>query len=69
MPKRPSTTAPIPPYHQMFWPTLQAIIALGGSGSNQEIEDRAIEIAGYTEDQLSVLHNDGPNIEIRYRMA
>jgi restriction system protein len=69
MPKRRSTNDPIPPYHQMLWPTLQAIIALGGSGSNQEIEDRAIEIAGYTEEQLSVLHNDGPNIEIRYRMA
>jgi restriction system protein len=59
----------IPAYHQMLWPTLQALKALGDSGSNQEIEDKAIEIAGYTEPQLSVLHGGGPQTEIRYRMA
>ena len=59
----------IPPYDKMLWPTLQAIIALGDSGSNQEIEDKAIEFAGYSEEQQSVLHGDGPKTEIRYRMA
>jgi len=59
----------IPPYDKMLWPTLQAIIALGDSGSNQEIEDKAIELAGYSERQQSVLHGDGPKTEIRYRMA
>jgi len=53
----------------MLWPVLQAVKSLGGSGANQEIEDRAIEIAQYTEEQLAVLHGDGPNIEVRYRMA
>lgn len=62
-------TASIPPYHRMLWPTLQAIIALGDSGSNQEIDDKAIELANYSDDQLSVLHGDGPKSEIRYRMA
>jgi len=52
--------APIPPYDLMLWPTLQAIKILGDSGSNQEIEDRAIEVAQYSEDQLSVLHGEGP---------
>ena len=61
--------APIPPYDLMLWPTLQAIKILGDSGSNQEIEDRAIEVAQYSEDQLSVLHGEGPQTEIRYRMA
>ncbi len=59
----------IPPYDKMLWPTLQAIIALGDSGSNQEIEDKAIELANYSDDQQSVLHGDGPKSEIRYRMA
>jgi len=59
----------IPPYHTMLWPTLQAIKDLGNSGSNQETEDRAIDLAGYTEEQLSLLHGDGPQTEIRYRMA
>ena len=59
----------IPPYDKMLWPTLLAIKALGDSGSNQEIEDRAIEFAGYSESQLGVLHGEGPQTEIRYRMA
>ncbi|CAN5818190.1 restriction endonuclease [soil metagenome] len=59
----------IPPYDKMLWPTLKAIIALGDSGSNQEIDDKAIELADYSDEQLSVLHGDGPKSEIRYRMA
>jgi restriction system protein len=64
-----TVSARIPPYDKMLWPTLQAIKDLGNSGSNQEIEDRAIEIAGYSDEQLGVLHGDGPQTEIRYRMA
>lgn len=64
-----ATSVEIPPYHQMLWPTLQAVKSLGNSGSNQEIEDRAIEIAGYSEAQQAVIHLDGPRTEIRYRMA
>ena len=59
----------IPAYHKMLWPTLQAIKSLGNSASNTEIEDRAEEIAGYSADQLSALHGNGPQTEIRYRMA
>ena len=63
------STASIPPYHQMLWPTLQALKALGNSGSISEIADKAIEIAGYTEEQLGILHVDGPQTEIHYRLA
>ena len=66
---REANQAVIPPYDKMLWPTLQALKALGNSGSNQEIEDRAFELAGYAEEQLSVLHGDGPQTEVRYRMA
>jgi restriction system protein len=61
--------ARVPPYDKMLWPTLQAIKELGNSGSNQEIEDKAIEIAEYTDAQLGALHGEGPQTEIRYRMA
>ncbi len=57
------------PYDAMLWPTLEAIRSLGDSGINQEIEDRAIEIAGYSEHQLEILHGQGPQTEVRYRMA
>jgi restriction system protein len=51
-----------------MWPTLQALKALGNSGSNQEINDRAIEFAGLTDEQLQVLHGDGPQTEVGYRL-
>jgi restriction system protein len=53
----------------LLWPTLQAIKALGGSGSLQEIEDQAIDIAELSDEQLAVLHGNGPQSEIHYRMA
>lgn len=59
----------IPQYTAMLWPVLQAIKVLGDSGSNQEIEEKAIELAGYSEEQQTILHGDGPRTEIRYRMA
>lgn len=59
----------IPPYHAMLWPTLLALKELGDSGSIQEINDKASETAGFTDAQLSVLHGDGPQTEVRYRMA
>jgi len=63
-------TAPvIPPYHEMMWPTILALRALGDSGSIQEINDTAAELAGYTDEQLAVLHNEGPRSEVHYRMA
>lgn len=59
----------IPSHAEMLWPILQAIKDLGDSGTNQEIEERAIEIASYSEEQQAILHGDGPRTEIRYRMA
>ena len=59
----------IPSYQDMMWPVLLALRALGDSGSNQEIDETASEIAGFSDDQLAVLHNDGPKSKIHYRMA
>ena len=53
----------------MLWPTVQALKALGGSASNQEIEDKVTEIAEYTDQQRSVLRGNGPQTEISYRLA
>ncbi|MGI8549548.1 MAG: restriction endonuclease [Dehalococcoidia bacterium] len=53
----------------MLWPTLLALQHIGGSGTIVEIEDRAIELAGFTEEQQNALHGGGPRTEIRYRLA
>lgn len=67
MPRGQAMPSVVPPYHAYLWPVLQALKRLGGSGSIQEINDNAIEVAALTEEQLQVLHGDGPQTEVAYR--
>ncbi|MGD1029061.1 restriction endonuclease [Candidatus Binatus soli] len=59
----------VPTYDKLLWPTLEALRAMGGSGSNQEILDKVIEILKMPEDLQNIPHGDGPNSEIAYRLA
>ncbi len=59
----------VPSYVELLWPTLRAIRAIGDSGSIEEIVEKVIELEGFTEEQQSVLHVDGPGSEIQYRLA
>ncbi len=59
----------LPAYHELMWPTLTAVSELGGSGSIGEIAEVVVEREAFTEDQQAVLHNDGPQTEIEYRLA
>jgi restriction system protein len=59
----------IPAHVEMYWPTLQALKDMGGSGTIQEIDERVTRIAGFTEAQQSILHQGGPQTEIAYRLA
>jgi restriction system protein len=59
----------VPSYAEMLWPTLRAIRAIGGSGSIEEIVEKVVELEGFTEEQQSVLHGDGPRSQIEYRLA
>lgn len=43
---------PLPKYHEFMLPTLQALDALGGSGSVDEIQDRVIVSTQLTPEQL-----------------
>lgn len=61
--------AAVPSYQDLLWPTLQAVIAIGGSGRISEINQAVAERGRYSEAQQSVLHGDGPQTEIEYRLA
>lgn len=50
-------------------PTLRAVQDLGGSASIGEIVSRVAEIVGLTEEQQTVVHGDGPQSEVEYRLA
>jgi restriction system protein len=43
--------------------------ALGGSGSIDEIVETVLQRQDFTEEQQQVLHGDGPQTEIEYRLA
>jgi restriction system protein len=59
----------MPPYHELLLPTLQAVGELGGSASISEIVETVIKREGFSDAQQAVLHNDGPETEIGYRLA
>jgi restriction system protein len=59
----------LPKYHELLWPTLQAVCELGGSASIGEIVETVIRRQGFTDPQQAVLHNNGPETEIGYRLA
>jgi restriction system protein len=53
----------------LHWPTIVAVRKLGGSASIDEIVEKVIDQGGFTEEQQSILHGDGPQTEIEYRLA
>ncbi len=62
-------TIEIPQYHELLWPALLAVLELGGSASITEMVETVVKREGFTDEQQAVLHNDGPETEIGYRLA
>jgi restriction system protein len=67
----PAMAAPAetPAYHELLWPALLAVEEPGGSASISEMEETVVKQERLTDEQLSVLHNEGPPTEIGYRLA
>jgi restriction system protein len=65
------TDIQVPTFDALMNPVLKALKQLGGSGTIQEIDAAASEIAGLTDEQLEVLHNPekGGQTEVEYRLA
>lgn len=59
----------MPPYQELLWPALQAVLELGGSASISEIVETVIKREGFSDAQQAVLHHDGPGTELGYRLA
>lgn len=62
------TTANLPKYNDFHWPSVVTLRALGGSGSNSEIDEKVVEQQGFSEELQSILHNNGPLTAIGYRL-
>jgi len=62
--------ASIPPFTAYMTPIVAALKELGGSGSIQEIYERATTLMGLSDKLLAVPHGDRDNLsEVGYRMA
>ncbi|MFC6080442.1 restriction endonuclease [Sphaerisporangium aureirubrum] len=61
--------ADLPTYKELLWPTLEAVRALGGSASITEIDAEVHRRQGFSEEQQSVVHKNGPRSVIEYRTA
>lgn len=59
----------LPQYPDLLWTTLQAVAELGGSASISEIAETVIKREGFSEEQQAILHKNGPQTEIEYRLA
>jgi restriction system protein len=61
----------IPTYDALMNPVIHALKNLGGSGTIEEINTQAAEIAGLSDEQLDVPHNPekGGSTEVEYRLA
>lgn len=59
------------PFHELFNPTIRALHQLGGSGTNQEIHDKAVVILELSDDEIAELHKPGQSNQTRiaYRLA
>nr|WP_309759949.1 restriction endonuclease [Flavobacterium sp.] len=58
-----------PKREYFFKPVLQAIQELGGSGSNDEINNKVIEILKISDELLAVSHKNTNQTEFEYQMA
>ena len=59
----------VPKTKDLLNPTLEAIRGLGGSGSNEEIRKKVIELLAVPDEALDVLHGSGNTSEFDYRLA
>lgn len=61
----------IPSFDELMNPLLQALRLLGGSGSNEEIYSKTVELIALPETVLSQLHDPekSTQTEVGYRLA
>lgn len=59
----------VPQYHALLYPTLEALKALGKSGTIEEIVDKVIDLKQYSSEIQQVQHGNHRGSELEYRLA
>ena len=63
------TATDLPQYPDLLWTTVQAVAELGSSASISEIAESVVKREDFSDEQQAVLHLNGPQTEIEYRLA
>jgi restriction system protein len=63
-----SSESKVPTYDKLLWPVLEAIKALGGSATNDELLDKVIELEGISAAVQNVMHTEHQT-KLGYRLA
>lgn len=66
MPLEPDQLPKVP---DLFVPVLKALNGLGGSASNEEIDDRVADVLALSPEVRAYIHKDGPLPKVNYRCA
>ena len=56
-------------HDSFFDPVVEALKLLGGSGTNQEILEKVIQVTKLSDEQIEVLHLDGPRTKVDYQIG
>lgn len=59
----------VPTHVDLMWPTIKALKAMDGSGSNDELLVKVTELEGIPEEVSSITHKDGRQSKLSYRLA
>lgn len=59
----------VPAFDTLLWPTLEALKAMGGSGSNDELLAKLIERESISDAVASFIHTDNRQTKLGYNLA
>jgi restriction system protein len=62
-------TNSVPTFDDLLWPTLQALKAMGGSASNDELLAKVIELEHIPEHVAAFIHSDNRQTKLGYNLA
>lgn len=65
----PSKPVQVPSFDELMWPTLQALRAMGGSATNEELLAKVIELESYSPEVQAFQHSDNRQTKLNYNLA
>lgn len=59
----------VPTFDALMWPTLKALKAMGGSGTNEELLNKIIELESLSSEVQAIEHTDHRQSRLNYNLA